>query len=154
MAFGNFFDEISSGLKHTVDDIKNHPVNSLLNFGSQYLSKGYLGVDASKGQFDWGVAEHGADESIGAVSGRNTARVAQTMEQEQIDAANAKFQTSESNRVLQNYRSDVMASRSAAAVRSTAQARSAGPGFVFPGSNAIMSQGGKLGSDQASLLGI
>lgn len=152
--FGGLLDSLEQGVKHTVSDITNHPVNSLLNYATQFVSKGGLGFDASSGKLDWGMIPHGLDEGVGALSGRNTARYAQSLEQEQIDAAQAKFQTDESNRQLQNYRSDVMASRSAAAVRATAQARSAGPGFIYPGSNAIVSQGGKLGSDQASLLGI
>ncbi len=142
--------ELENGFGHQWDMLTKNP----LGWATNEISLGT--VDANSGKFDLGnfAPLHAVDEIVGAVSGRNAARYQASKTQESINAADATFQQQQADQQLQNYRADVAASRSAAAIRSTANARAGGPNFIYPGAIPPSIQVNKLGNEQNTLLGI
>jgi hypothetical protein len=120
----------------------------LLNAAFNLGTVGLVGYDANSGKVDKGVVTHAVDEGVGELTGRNQAREALNRQSQAIDEEKRAREIEDQNRQLQNFRMDVAASRSAAAIRNTAQAR--GSAGSIPAPSAVNN---KLGADERDFLG-
>lgn len=114
---------------------------NIVSLGAAGYKDGGFGVGA-----DYGAGLHFLDETVGEVTGRNKSREALAMQAAAIEEEKQQRSIDEQNRQLQLFRQDVAASRSAQALRASADARNRRVPSITTTD--------KLGEDEKDILGL
>lgn len=93
---------------------------------SNVYTMGLAGYDSDTGKLKKGIITHAADESYGEVSGRNLARQEANKAEVRLNEEKLQMDKDLKAKQLQDYRSDLMASRGAQGIRDSATSRAQG----------------------------
>lgn len=146
---GNVFKEAERGVRDTARAWKEDPWGQLVKTSTDLMTGTLVKYDPNNGKWSEGSAIHRFDEIVGEIGGRNKARLNNYKAEDNLRAEEAKQATELKNKQLQDYRADVMASRSAQGIRDTSAARSmSSAGDMTP------KPGQVLGSDEEEFLGL
>ncbi len=146
----------SDGLQNTIRSWINDPIGNNTAAFTDMASAGFAKYNPNEGGFSDGTVLHHGQETLGAIDGYNAGRLAATDKAGVADEAARASQIQTLNMQLQAYRADQMASRNAAGIRATADARSNSTAG-FAGMNQqqpVGMQGQPLGNSNSSLLGL
>jgi hypothetical protein len=123
--------------------------NDTLNVLTNIATYGLVGIDGNgNASFGSGALTRGVTEGVGELTGRNLQRRALAEANDKADVEQRQQATDLKNQQLNDYRADVLASRSAQGVRDTAVARGTS------GAAATGVTGQPLGGDEKDLLGL
>lgn len=112
----------TDGLNDQWNDFKQSPWHFMASHAMDAQTGG-LHKQNDDGSITEGSQMHFWDEIVGAISGRNKARVENYETDKQLKAAEAKQQTDLLDNQMKAYRTDVAASQAAAGITATARAR-------------------------------
>lgn len=118
---GNPLKGLEQGVRDTARKWRNDPWGSFVKTFTD-LSTGGL-ARYENGKWNYGSTLHRGDEIIGELSGRNKARLAQYKAEDDIEKAKTAAKNRLDKQRLQEYRNDLMASRTAQATRASSMSR-------------------------------